>query len=163
MGSRGPQPTPTAILKLRNSPVAKERTGEPQPMRGKPRCPSKLAGEHKRIWEKLIEILDDMDVVTTADGWQLERYARYFVRWRQVEEAIEKMGENHLAIAAGEKTGPAFRHLSRESMRLDTAMKQVEACFGLSPAARARLGCLLHGGGEKVIRDEVEERFFGGS
>lgn len=166
MGARGPTPTPTAILKLRQSQHAKGRSGEPTAPEGrpdKPRSFSGKTGEHRRLWSKLIRLLESMPgVLSTVDGGQLERYCRFFVRWRKVELTLEKYTDQGPdLVLLNDKLGPVFSKLSRESLRLDAALKQIEREFGLTPSARARLGCLRNGSLETVQRDEVEHAYFG--
>jgi P27 family predicted phage terminase small subunit len=166
MGARGPVPTPTGILKLRQSHHAKSRSKEPAAPEGRPEKPPSFTGkdgEHRKLWSKIIRLLESMPgILSTVDGGQLERYCRYFVRWRQIEASLEKYSATgpHL-ILANEELGPVFSKLSRESLRLDAALKQIEREFGLTPSARARLGCLRNGSLETVQRDEVEHAYFG--
>src|SRR5580765_2397007 len=92
MGARGPAPTPTAILQLRGSWRAKTRTGEPQPQRGKPKCPKSFNREQTTTWRRLCRMLDQMNILTAVDGHQLERYCIYLCRWRACEEFIARNG-----------------------------------------------------------------------
>src|SRR6187399_3227778 len=92
MGSRGPAPTPTPILELRGSWRAKTRTGEPQPPKGKPPCPKHFTKPQRIIWRRLCTMLEYMNLMTKADGHQLERYCVYYCRWRDCEEFIAKNG-----------------------------------------------------------------------
>lgn len=82
-------------------------------------------------------------MLTAVDGGQLERYAVYFARWRQCEAEIAQLTLAYVDAA------PQFR----ESLRLDKALKQIEMCYGLTPAARARLKVE----GERSPDDPMEE------
>lgn len=170
MGARGPTLTPTAILKLRQSQHAKNRSNEPTAPEGRPDKPPSFRGkegEHRKLWSKLVRMLESMPgILSTVDGGQLERYCRYFIRWRQIEADIEKLATHGVMtalIAKPEKYDPEvlFKTLSRESLRLDAALKQIEREFGLTPSARARLGCLRNGSLETIQRDDVEHAYFG--
>jgi P27 family predicted phage terminase small subunit len=106
-------------------------------------------------------MLDNMGVLTTVDGGQLERYVVYYLRWRQCEAFIAQMGMTY-AIKSDDPTyfiakppkadgtappgatppaviGFAEYPQVKESHRLDAALKQIEAQFGLTPSARTRL------------------------
>jgi P27 family predicted phage terminase small subunit len=152
MGTRGPAPTPTPILAIRGSWRAKTRLGEPKPPRGKPTCPKSFTAEQRKVWKKLCAVLDAMNVLTHADGHQLERYCTYLVRWRDCEAFLARHGISYpiksddptyyVARVPNTKTavvGFAEHPQLRESHRLDAALKQIEAQFGLTPAARSRL------------------------
>jgi P27 family predicted phage terminase small subunit len=93
MGRRGPAPTPTAILRLRGSPLAKRNRHEPKGPPGKPRCPEWLDDDAKAAWRHLIPQLDLMGVLTRIDGNALARYCRLWSRWRKAEAFIDKNGE----------------------------------------------------------------------
>lgn len=151
MGIRGPAPTPTAILEARGSWRAAGRTGEPQPPRGKPPCPRFLTKPQRKVYHDLCRLLDQMGLLTVADGQQLLRYAVYVCRWWECEAFIAKNGVTY-AIKSDDPNyymarlpnGTAvlglqeFPHV-KESHRLDKALKQIEASFGLTPSARTRL------------------------
>lgn len=127
MGKRGPPPTPTHILKVRGSWRAKIRGDEPAPPPGRPVPPEKFPAACRAIWETLTAQLEAMQLLCPSDGWQLERYCRLFVRWRRCESVIDVLGFKN-AIAE-----------SKESRRLDMALKQIEKNFCLTPADRARM------------------------
>jgi phage terminase small subunit len=59
MGLRGPQPTPTAILRARGSWLVNHRKDEPQPEKGGPPCPRWLNKDARKIWKALIPQLPD--------------------------------------------------------------------------------------------------------
>lgn len=170
MGARGPTPTPTGILKLRGSWRADEREGEPTAPEGRPDKPPSFSGkngEHRKLWSKLMRLLESMPgVLSKVDGYQLERYCRFFIRWRQIEADIEKLtprGVMATLISEPKKYDPEklYKALSRESRNLDIALKQIEREFGLTPSARARLGCLRNGALHAVQKDDVEATYFG--
>lgn len=171
MGQRGPAPTPTKILEMRGSWRAKINSGEPQPEPGPPRTPRRLNTAAKRIWRELTRQLDDIGLVTKLDGYQLERYCTMFVRWRECEDFIGKNGVTY-TLRAEDSTryigrlpnggdfiaGFAEYPQVKESHRLDKALKQIEAQFGLTPAARARLTVTA-----PEQEDDKTERFFKGA
>lgn len=164
MGARGPAPTPTAILNMRGSRwPERNRRGEPTPKRGRPRCPRHLNKSQRSVWRAACDILDDMGVLTTADGAQLERYAVLFVRWRRCVAFLEQKDAEHaqhgVVVPPGcypiwskdshtyvqaAKDGTALIGFApyptvREAHQIDVALKGIEQQFGLTPAARARI------------------------
>ena len=178
MGARGPAPTPTAILDMRGSWRAKTRAGEPQPQRGSPTAPRNLSKAQKAVFRQIGRILEDMGLATRADGAQLERYAIYLVRWRACEKFLAAKDDEHARSGTLVPPGcypvwsdDADHYVSvskrgvaivgfveypavRESHRLDLALKQIEASFGLTPSARARLTV---GGADDAPADPMSE------
>lgn len=127
--------------------------------------PGSLNEPAQKVWAALVEMLEKMPgVLAVTDGGQLERYCRYFVRWRQVENEInvlETTGGAAWKVLSQETLGDALRGLWSESHKLDAALKQVEREFHLTPSARARVG-MMNALGE-TIRDKDKtgkKRFF---
>jgi len=168
MGTRGPVPTPTAVLKLRDSTLVRKREqrGEPQPERGIPTRPHHVTKDARALWSAITKMLDDMQVLTVIDGGQLERYCFMFVQWRQLQRVIAKFSSTDDLLVGSLKndgTRPIVRNAWSEAHRLDAALKQIEAQFGLTPAARARLSCLVSGAKDAVDEDDLEAMFFSGA
>lgn len=162
----GMTPTPTAILKLRGSRLVRDREkrGEPTPESGIPARPRNVTNEARELWTVVTRMLERMGVVATIDGGQLERYCLMFVQWRQLQRVIAKFSTTDDVLAATLKNDdarPIVRNAWTEAHRLDAALKQIEMQFGLTPAARARLTCLVHGDRKTVDGDDREQLFFG--
>lgn len=114
-----------------------------------------------KVWHALLDKLEKMPgILATCDGGQLERYCVYFVRWVEIEKAIAKLGDDMLAIAHNAKSKPLFDGLFKQSLKLDSALKQVEREFHLTPSARARVG-LMNALGTAVASaaDKGKERY----
>ena len=140
MGQRGPAPTPTALLRARGSRLGRERQ-EPTPQRGIPACPKSLKGPHRKLWTSLCQMLDEVGVLTVIDGTQLERYCHYLIDWRRCQEALDSFGGKALRIAAysGDASRQVIKGLRAERRELEAFLRHIEANFGLTPSARARL------------------------
>lgn len=157
MGARGPAPTPRQVLADRGSWRAGKNPAEPRPPLGRPNCPSHLTAEQKQLWSRLCKLLNGMGVLSRIDGGQLERYAVYFVRWRECERFLATNGTTYAVksdnpgqhVGKLPKANPkdpdayvvGWKHYPQvaESHRLDRALKQIEANFGLTPSARTRI------------------------
>lgn len=142
MGARGPSPKPTAILKLRGSRWAKERErdGEMKPETGRPVDPQFSVEEEQRAWTQLLDQLEAIPgLLTVIDGPQLERYARFLVRWRLVENEINSFRSVTRGTLANKELRQVLRLLWNESRALDLHLKQIEEKFGLTPSARTRI------------------------
>ncbi len=141
MGSRGPPRTPTAILKARGSWLVKHREEtEPKPPRGRPTCPRWLKNEARAEWKRLVVLLDDMGVITKADGNALSRYCKLLERWKRMEAFIEENGETYQTMdrdgmPAGRQVYPQVK-LAHE---LAVQLGRLEGEFGMTPASRSRV------------------------
>ena len=133
MGLRGPAPTPTKILEDRGSWKAKTRPNEPRLPVVRPEMPVGLSATEKKFWHRVCDDLVAIGCAAKVDGAQLERYVRYFLRWRRVEKSIAREGML-------DEDG-AEHELLAESHRLNAALQKIEAQFGLTPSARTRLQC----------------------
>lgn len=159
MGSRGPQPTPTAILEKRGSWRAKINPDEPMPSKSTPVAPDFVTDSALTLWNETVFELEAMGVLTQADKNLLARYCVLYDRWIQAERKIKARGMvypvkgqdgNIIAV----KEFPEVRIASN----LSSQLLQMEREFGLSPASRTRIRT------EKVIdavkENSKEEDFF---
>lgn len=118
MGSRGPLPLPTAVLKMRGSWLAKSRVkqGEPMPEVATPEKTPRVAAnpDASELWDEVVPQMEAMGILT--------RYDR---------RAVEALCMTY-AMAYSESDP-------------DRALKYMEATrrwfehFGMTPASRARL------------------------
>ena len=140
MGTRGPPPTPTNILEMRESWRAKRNQREPRPERGRPRCPRWLDKYAKAAWKGLVPQLDRMGVLTRVDRNALSRYCTLWSRWRKAEEFLQDHGETHLVRDAdGKVKGVRPYPQVRIANQLSEQLLRLEAHFGMTPSARSRI------------------------
>lgn len=134
--------TPTSILSIRGSRVTEQRQGEPKPNTGWPDCHESLSNEASEIWNTLCQMLDDMGVLTVADGWQISRYCQYweqFRQWQRVLDTIRDTDENLKRHILDEDFRAGVSKALAEVHRLETAMQKIESQYGLTPSSRAGL------------------------
>lgn len=141
MGRRGHTPIPTALKILQGNPGKRPlNKREPKPKRGVPYCPSWLCDEAKKHWKRTAAILDDMGLLTTADGDALANYCDTWAQWREMREWIDKHGSvmpirgkdgEIKYIQQAPQVNIARHHL------LVLGRYQLE--FGLTPSARTRI------------------------
>lgn len=165
MGRRGPPKTPTRILKLRGSPVAKQREKSAvQVPSKKPTCPRWLDKDARAVWHLLIPQLAAVGLVTKLDRNALTMYCRLFSRWVQAEKFLQERGTSHplrrvtkdgdgkeRVIVVGFQIFPQVR----EADSLASQLLRLEQNFGLTPSARASLQTSV----EKK-QDDGKARFF---
>jgi P27 family predicted phage terminase small subunit len=143
MGSRGPQPTPTPILKARGSWLVNHRKNEPTPEPGRPTCPSWLPAEAKKIWRFVVPMIDRMGVLSRLDGAALERYCLLLYRWRKEAQFIEKHGTTYPVRRDGQVLFKLFPSVKVFDL-LTTQLGRAEQAFGLTPASRSRISTQIH-------------------
>ncbi len=146
MGSRGPAPTPTAILRANGSWRGDINANEPKPKRGVPKAPFSLKGKAGKAWKFLAPILDEIGVLTVIDGHALARYCVLWARWREAEDFLEKHGttfaeKNKDGEVIGMKAFPQVKM----SLDLAAAILRLEQSFGMSPSARSRIDASING------------------
>ena len=143
MGLRGPKPTPTAMLKARNSRWPdRNRRNEPKPELGRPRCANWINKDAKRAYKMLARDLDRMGVLALIDGRALTRYCQLWSRWRAAETFLQthntwynvKKDDKIVRVAAWPQV--------REAHMLADALLKLEREFGLTPSARVRLNAI---------------------
>ena len=156
MGKRGPAKTPTKILNMRASLRGQYRnTDEPEPNEGIPDPPIKLEGEALRIWHYVTETIDDMGVLTNADGLTLARYCTIWVKWRDCEAQIAKHGSTYWVKAkSGDRMLRQLPH-AQQAMKLSDQLLRIEQEYGLTAASRANVK------GSKRRGSKTKGRFFG--
>jgi P27 family predicted phage terminase small subunit len=135
MGSRGPAPTPTEVLKLRGSWRANRNQNEPRPTLGAPKCPAWLDKEAKKKWKALVPELERIGLLTVIDG---DALAAYCVAWSELKQATEILAKEgrYVGLESGYvQSHPALAH-QRSAMR---AVIDFADLFGLDPSSRTRL------------------------
>lgn len=139
-GMVGRRAKPTHLHLVNGNPSKKTiNKREPKPETGVPARPAKLAKYASAAWDRLSKILDDMGVLTVADGIALERLCQCYAEVLACEAKIRVQGSTYEAVSVtGErviKANPAVAQLRAA----DAHLRQYLVEFGLTPSARARL------------------------
>ena len=164
MGRPGPAPTPTNQLARRGSRLVAERTAEPLPPAERPDPPEHLTPDEQTAWAAVAARLHGLHLLYNTDALAIERYARMVVRWRRAAAFIEQYGETYPLkdLAGNVRCFQPFPEVAIYS-NLNTALLRLEQEFGLTPAARARLGIELGrnaNGVETPTQKKSKRRFF---
>lgn len=108
---------------------------EPVPPRELPDCPAHLSEEARAEWDRLVDVLHDMGVITVIDRAVLAAYCQAWGRW---VEAEEKLKETPLLIRtpSGYIQQSPWLSVSNRQMEL---MGRYMTELGLTPAARSRI------------------------
>ena len=135
MGRRGPKPTPTNILAMRGSPVARARKDEPRPPEGEPVMPEWLEGEARAEWERLIPLLGSMGVLSRIDGSALAALCQSWGEYRRYTAVLSAEGAATTNARGNVTKHPAATVQQEAFGRWAKLMRE----FGLTPAARVGL------------------------
>ena len=126
MGKRGPKPIPTEELVKRGSWLApaRRKAGEPQlPAYASvnlPGAPRHLSTRAKAIWKSLGRKLAEKSILT---DWDLNALSRYCHLQAKFEELAAADIDDDLKTLTN----------------VNAALAKLDACFGLTPADRARV------------------------
>lgn len=149
MGLRGPQPLPTAILKLRGSRRAKARAArEPAIDAGAPELLDALTAEESAEWARLVAHLAVLGVTTLVDGRALARLCRDAVWMRRLVEARTACDDVEAAI-----------WIDRRIDAVAARMLAIEREYGLTPSARTR----VRPAAKPVAEASPAAKYFGGN
>jgi P27 family predicted phage terminase small subunit len=135
MGSRGPAPTPTSLLKVRGSWRAKKRSGEPTPPVECPPCPDFLKGEAKREWQRLTQTLLEQKLLTQLDRGLLAAWCEAWAEFLETRKLLDREGYTTVTDSGTVLAHPVVWVKNAAVARL----LQIAGQFGLSPAARTRI------------------------
>ena len=147
MGKRGPKPKPTSILKLGGSWRGNINRSEPKPSKKKTvRAPSYLNDEAKKIWDRIVPVLKDMQVLTHADVHALARYCDAYVLWIATCHFLNENGLAYIIYETdeiGNETNQ-IRMVKKYPqadcyLKLSALLSRYEQEFGLTPSARSRI------------------------
>ena len=140
MGKRGTKPTPTNVLKLRGSWRGEINKNEPHPEIGTPEMPDDLEGISKECWEKVVPILQEMNVLTVADGLALQLLCETFAHWRRAEELLVRHGDVYPILDNNGNVKylqqSPYVSIARNNAK---ALKDMLCEFGLTPSSRSRI------------------------
>jgi len=133
MGRRGPPKEPTAIRLIKGNTARRPLNDrEPQPPKQRPRCPAWLTPGAKRVWKRLIPVLEQMGVLTLIDGDAIAAYCQAFDTWREATKVLRRHGmtvRSHGAV----KPRPEWQ-IAQQALR---TMRDYQRELGMTPAARA--------------------------
>jgi len=136
MARTGRPRTPTALKKLKGTLKASRERGrhEWMPPAGAPPQPDDLAPIEAREWQRLVELLVPVGILTTADGDVLRARCVAYGRALAADADVRRRGIT-VASADGVKRNPACL----ESRQNWDAVTKLGSMLGLDPAARAKL------------------------
>lgn len=141
MGRRGRKPEPTSLKILRGNPGCRPiNAAEPKPPADGIAMPPHLGEVAAARWQELLPMLQAVRVMTRADVEALARYCDTYEWWLAVRVKLKKEGDTYPILNdKGEIKYIAQRPEVSIAHKLAQQLRQLEADFGLSPAARVSL------------------------
>ena len=132
----GRKPKPTAIKKLEGNPGKRKlNTKEPIPAKGMPECPQWLLAEAKKEWERLADLMNQMEVLTEVDMAAFAAYCQSYARWKEAQEHITSEGSTFETDKGYQQQTP-WVGIANTNQKL---MLQAASEFGLTPSSRSRI------------------------
>ena len=136
----GRRPTPTHLKVVKGNPGKRALPkNEPKPKRSIPSPPAHLSDTGLVAWGRLTVLLDEMGVLTLADGFALERLCDTYCEILKFRTQLMAEGETYTVTTMnGEtlhKAHPAQAMLSDADRRFKGYLIE----FGLTPAARSKV------------------------
>lgn len=141
--TRGRKRKPTNLILLEGNPGRRKVPKTPEPPEGEIEAPSHLDTYGLEEWNRIISGLRAMKIVAPLDKSALAAYCSAYSRWRNAEEELNKLKETNSLNALILKTvsGNYIQQpLIGIANKAANDMVRYAAEFGLTPAARAKLG-----------------------
>lgn len=135
MTTPGPKPTPTHLRVVRGTRPDRVNLQEPKPKKAKPKCPSYLCEDGKRIWRRTTKQLDLMGLLYEADQDIIAAYANAVLNYERATKIVDDLGVLVEGRRDGLVSNPAVR-VQRDSAQL---IRQLASELGLTPSSRSRL------------------------
>lgn len=139
MAGRPRKPTE---LKIITGTLQATRTNpnEPKPDRRIPAPPLHLSPYARASWPYVSAVLDDLGVLTAADGLALEGLCECYADLRRAREALNNLGTDTYETTG--KDGNTMRRAYPEVAMVQDADRRLQSWlskFGLTPADRSRV------------------------
>jgi P27 family predicted phage terminase small subunit len=152
VGSRGPVPRRRIQFRQRHPDQAAAA-----PEKGSkrlPEPPDELTRHATALWGRLVPRLVELEMVEDIDATALAVLCECYATWNEARQALADEGPTYEAPESKlRKRNPAAAVASQAGKDLLALLTQ----FGLTPAARARLGIVLEDAG-----DDQDDPFFSG-
>ncbi|MEX3690615.1 phage terminase small subunit P27 family [Paraburkholderia sp. BR14263] len=151
-------------LKLVKGTLKPERRNwhEAKPRKGKPTAPAHLTGPARTEWNRLVDELHAIGLLTRIDRAALAAYCQAYGRWVEAELAVARMAERDMltkGLMIKTTNGNAIQNplvgIANKAMQ-DMVRYAVE--FGMTPSSRAGIEAGVPGDDEKA--SDRAKRYF---
>jgi P27 family predicted phage terminase small subunit len=133
---RGRRPTPTRLKLLTGNPGKRPlNRDEPRPDVVAPECPAELGPVAHQEWDRLVDELIALGLLTNLDRAALAAYCGAYALWAHATESIEKYG----AMIKSPQGFPIQSPYLAIANRQAEIMIRIASEFGFTPASRSRI------------------------
>src|SRR5882757_6193325 len=133
---RGRRPKPTRLKMLTGNPGKRPLNGdEPRPDANIPECPPELGPVARAEWDRLVDELAVLRMLTNLDRAALAAYCGAYALWAEATEAIQKYG---VMIKSPQGFPIQSPYLSIANRQAEIMMR-IASEFGFTPASRSRI------------------------
>jgi P27 family predicted phage terminase small subunit len=112
---------------------------EPMPPPGKPECPADLEPEAAAEWERLANVLEEMNLLSVADHAGLLMYCRQYQKWMEAERKVREFGP---IVAAPKTKVPMINLWNVVANQAYDRLAKMLVEYGLTPSARSKMKVL---------------------
>jgi P27 family predicted phage terminase small subunit len=133
---RGRRPIPTRLKLLTGNPGKRPlNEDEPRPEIAAPECPKELGPIARQEWDRLVDELMALGLLTNLDRAALGAYCGAYALWAEATEAIQKYG----AMIKSPQGFPIQSPYLAIANRQAEIMMRIASEFGFTPASRSRI------------------------
>lgn len=137
MAKTGPKPKPTALKQLEGNPGQRRlNEREPVPPADRPEPPDFLTADALAEWYRITDILDGMNLLSTADLATLAAYCTVYGRWVDAERKVQQYGAVMLSPNKQHPQKSAYLTVADHALE---QLRKLAVEFGLTPSARSRV------------------------
>lgn len=138
---KGRKPHPTAMKRLNGNPGKRPLPqDEPRASVGEPACPDYIRDDAVAWgkWCDLVVVLDELELLTTADGEVLSQYCRTY---SALQKAIADIDKHGLTVESVTEKGIAIKRNPADASRwaAEALLAKLEPELGLTASGRTKL------------------------
>lgn len=155
--ARGPKPTPKKLQALRGNPGKRKlnRANDPEFEGAIPEPPDFLEGEALEEWNRIVDEMDKMQLITTLDRTEIALYAWTFGEFARHSRLLRDETEFPKSKRGAPTVNPRIR-VVRDLLKQLHSLS--ESC-GFSPTTRNRLQ-MVHKPKENTPKQALAEKLF---
>jgi P27 family predicted phage terminase small subunit len=159
----GRRPKPLEMKIVTGNPGKRKLNRQEPKFSGKPNAPSWMPKEAKVEWKRVVDLLDDLDMLKGTDQAALAAYAVSYARWVSAEKIVDAEGQTvqePIVNKAGEVVGTKTRRHPATIVAKDERQSMQRACssFGFDPSSRSRVQ--MPEKKEKQVEENYEDSLY---
>jgi len=133
---RGRKPKPTRLKVIAGNPGKRAlNRREPNPAISVPECPAELSPAAQVEWQRLVDELAELNMLTNLDRVALATYCEAYSLWREAIAAVRRYGTMVKSPSGYPMQSPYLAIANKQA----EIMMRIASEFGLTPASRSRI------------------------